>query len=194
MDRDTLKAYDTHAADYARDWHDQPPPADLHAIIHRLFHNGATADIGCGSGREVGWLNANGFPAVGFDASPGLLAEATRRYPGAEFRLAALPELAGIAAEGFDNVLCETVIMHLPREAVAPSARRLVEIVRPGGILYLSWRVETDDRRDKKGRLYSAFDNSLVFGELRDMAVLLDEEVVSASSSAMIHRLVARKT
>ena len=63
MDRDTLKAYDTHAADYARDWHDQPPPADLHAIIRRFFRNGATADIGCGSGREVGWLNANGFPA-----------------------------------------------------------------------------------------------------------------------------------
>jgi len=40
------------------------------AIVARFFiRSGVTADIGCGSGREVAWLNANGFPAVGFDAS-----------------------------------------------------------------------------------------------------------------------------
>ena len=38
--------------------------------------------IGCGSGREVAWLNATGFPAVGFDASEGLLKEACQRYSG----------------------------------------------------------------------------------------------------------------
>jgi len=194
MDRDTLKAYDTHAADYARDWHDQPPPADLHAIIRRFFRNGATADIGCGTGREVGWLNANGFPAVGVDASAGLLAEAKRLYPDAEFRLAALPELDGVAAGSFDNVLCETVIMHLPRAAIAPSARRLIEIVRPGGALYLSWRVEKDERRDENGRLYTAFGRSLVLDELRGATILLDEDVVSASSGKIIHRVVARKS
>jgi len=194
MDRETLKAYDTHAADYARDWHDQPPPGDLHAIIQRFFQKGATADIGCGSGREVGWLNVNGYPAIGFDASPGLLAEAKRLYPDAEFRLAALPELDGIAAGSFDNVLCETVIMHLPRAAIAPSARRLIEVVRPGGALYLSWRVETGERRDENGRLYTAFDPDLVRGELGDAAILLDEDVVSASSGKIIHRVVARKS
>jgi SAM-dependent methyltransferase len=194
MDRDTLKAYDTRAADYAKDWHDQPAPADLHAIVRRFFRSGATADIGCGSGREVGWLNTNGFPAIGFDGSPGLLAEAKRRYPDAEFRLAALPELDGIAAGSFDNVLCETVIMHLPRAAIAPSARRLIEIVKSGGILYLSWRVEKTDRRDDNGRLYTAFDNNLVLDELRDATVVLDEDIVSASSGRVIHRLVARKT
>jgi SAM-dependent methyltransferase len=193
MDRDTLKAYDIHAADYAKDWHDQPAPADLHVIVRRFFQKGATADIGCGSGREVGWLNANGFPAVGFDASRGLLAEAKHRYPDAEFRLAALPQLDGIAAGSFDNVLCETVIMHLPRGAIAPSARRLIEIVRPGGVLYLSWRVETDDRRDNNGRLYTAFDNNLVLDELRGTTMLLDEDIVSASSGKIIHRLIARK-
>jgi SAM-dependent methyltransferase len=194
MDRATLEAYDSGAAAYAKDWHDQPPPADLHALVRRFFKIGSTADIGCGSGREVAWLNANGYPAVGYDASQGLLAEAQRRYPQYRFNAATLPALAPIAAETFDNVLCETVIMHLPVDAIAPSVRRLIDILKRDGILYVSWRVTQDaNLRDKNDRLYSAFDSGLVRRELRDAAILLDEEVVSESSGKIIHRLVARR-
>ena len=115
---------------------------DLHEIVKRFFiAGGVTADIGCGSGREVAWLNANGFPAKGFDASLGLLAEARRRYPPLDFVRAELPDLHVIVANSYDNVLCETVIMHLDRANIAPSVRRMLEIVKPGGILYVSWRV-----------------------------------------------------
>jgi SAM-dependent methyltransferase len=196
MDRPTLAAYEREAAAFATDWHEQPAPTDLHGIVERFFiRGGLTADIGCGSGREVAWLNDHGFPAKGFDASEGLLAEARRRYSKLDFALEELPELRGITANVYDNVLCETVIMHLDRAQVAPSVRRLIDIAKPGGILYLSWRVTAgDDQRDKHERLYAAFDASLVLAELADAKVLLDEEVVSASSGKTIHRLVVRKS
>ena len=93
MDRATLAAYDTDAASFAKDWHEQPAPRDLHDIVQRFFvKDGTTADIGCGSGREVAWLNANGFLVVGYDASDGLLAEARARYPDPDFVWAELPE------------------------------------------------------------------------------------------------------
>jgi SAM-dependent methyltransferase len=195
MDRETLAAYDKEAAAFAKDWHEQPAPSDLHDIVKRFFiANGATADIGCGSGREVAWLNANGFPTRGFDASDGLLAEARARYPKFDFMRAELPDLNGIAANTYDNVLCETVIMHLDRAHIAPSVRRMLEIVKPGGILYLSWRVtEGDNQRDKHARLYAAFEPSLVHSELSAATLLLDEDVDSASSGKRIHRIVARK-
>src|SRR6478736_7011308 len=132
VDRKTLAAYDSEAAAFAKDWHDQPAPRDLQEIVERFFVRGGTsADIGCGSGREVGWLNANGFSATGFDASEGLLAEARRRYPGFTFAHAELPDLKGIGARAYDNVLCETVIMHLDCAQIGPSVRRLLEIVKP---------------------------------------------------------------
>ncbi len=195
MDRQTLAAYDHDAAAFAKDWHEQPAPADLHEVVKRFFvKGGATADIGCGSGREVAWLGANGFPAVGFDASDGLLAEARARYPDLDFAHAELPELRGIAANTCENVLCETVIMHLDRAQIAPSVARMLDIVKPGGIFYLSWRVtEGADQRDKHRRLYAAFDASLVLAELSAATWLLDEEVVSASSGKKIHRVVVRK-
>ena len=188
MDRATLAAYDKGAAAFARDWHEQPAPVDLQDIVTRFFSKGGvTADIGCGSGREVAWLNANGFPATGFDASEGLLAEARSRYPDLTFAHAELPELSGVAAGSFDNVLCETVIMHLDHALIGPSVRRMLGILKPAGVYYLSWRV-TDgaDLRDNNGRLYAAFDAALVRAELAAATMLLDEEVVSASSGKKI--------
>ena len=195
MDRETLLAYDGAAAAFAEDWHRQPAPADFHAVVRRFFRPGPTADIGCGSGREVAWLAANGYPAIGYDPSAGLLAQARARYPRLVFETAALPDLAGISAGTFDNVLCETVIMHLPPDLIAPSVRRLVSILKPDGILYLSWRVTAGaDQRDPQGRLYAAFGKDVVLGALSRTTILLDEEVISASSGKTIHRIVACKS
>jgi SAM-dependent methyltransferase len=195
LDRATLAAYDDHAAAFAKDWHEQPAPTDLHEIVEQFFvRGGKTADIGCGSGRELDWLDTNGFSAEGFDASEGLLADARSRYPDLTFAHAELPELSGIAANAYDNVLCETVIMHLEAAEIPAAARRLLDIVKPDGVLYLSWRVTEDaDARDARGRLYTAFDAGLVRAELASATTFLDEEVISASSAKKIHRLVVKK-
>src|SRR3954471_12293 len=112
MDPQTLAAYDQDAAAFAKDWLGQPSPVDLQEVVERFFvRGGNSADIGCGSGREVAWLNANGFFSSGFDASVGLVAGGRRLYPIFKFARAELPELKGIGS--YDNVLCETVIMHL---------------------------------------------------------------------------------
>jgi SAM-dependent methyltransferase len=196
MDQKTLAAYEADAADFARQWHGQPAPADLYALVERFFRPGRpTADIGCGSGREVAWLSTHGFPAVvGYDPSTGLLSAARARYPHLAFRTAALPELAGIPDGSLDNVLCETVIMHLAPDAISSSVERLMAILRPDGVLYLSWRVtEGADQRDGLGRLYTAFDKRCVTRALAGATILLDQETISASSGKTIHRIVARK-
>jgi SAM-dependent methyltransferase len=194
MDPQTMAAYDRASASYAAEWEDeQPAPADLYALITRFFTPGATADIGCGSGRDTAWLAANGFPAIGYDASAALLAEARARHPGIRFELAALPQLDGVGRASFTNVLCETVIMHLLASRIGDSVRTLVDLLAPGGTLYLSWRVTVgSDRRDANGRLYTAFPASLVIEALGDARILHDEEAASSSSGATIHRVIAR--
>ncbi len=194
MDVRTLAAYDAAASAFAAEWHGQPPPTDLHDLVRRYFKQGRTADIGSGSGREVAWLAANGFDAVGYEPSRGLREEAKRRYPALRFEDAALPVLAGIADASFDNVLCETVLMHLDPAQIEPAVIRLLSILRPDGRLYLSWRVtEGADHRDPQGRLYAAFEPEPVRRALANATILLDEARVSASSGKKIHRIVARK-
>ncbi len=192
IDQRTLDAYAAHAAGYADDWLSQPPPLDLQDAARRWFRRGgATADIGCGSGRDVDWLNREGFPCVGYDASDALLAEARRRFPARTFAFAELPALDGIADRAFDNVLCETVLMHLPHDAVVPAVRGLRRILKPHGALYLSWRVATGEQRDDRGRLYSALDADAVVGALDRMTIRHSAEATSASSGKRIHAIVA---
>lgn len=193
MDQRTLDAYDRAAAAFADAWHAQPPPADVQALVRRFFRSGPTGDVGCGSGRDTAWLNEHGYPAIGFDPSVGLLAEARRRYPRLRFHQAALPELDGVAEGSLTNVLCDTVIMHLEREAIGPAVRKLMALLERGGTLLLTWRVAAGgDSRDDRGRLYTAFDPSLVREEVA--TILFDEDVISSSSGRRVHRLVARKS
>src|SRR6476661_7842147 len=142
MDPETLGVYDAGAEKFANDWHAQPAPTDLHALVKRFFHpGGRTADVGCGSGREVAFLAAHGYDAVGYDASDALLEQARLRYPRLKFEVAVLPDLIGVPDNAFDNVLSETVIMHLRRPQLLGAVRRMLAILKPGGTLYLSWRV-----------------------------------------------------
>jgi 2-polyprenyl-3-methyl-5-hydroxy-6-metoxy-1,4-benzoquinol methylase len=194
MDPRTLAAYDTAAPSYAADWNGQPAPADMHALLREHFHPGPTIDVGCGAGRDTAWLAANGFEARGVDASEGLLREARAAHPGLRFDLAALPGLAGVERGAFENVLCETVVMHLPASQVAAATRSLAALLRAGGTLYLSWRVTRGDSlRDPAGRLYAAFDADVVRDALAGLHVLVDREDVSASSGRRVHRLIVRR-
>jgi SAM-dependent methyltransferase len=195
MDDKTLDAYDGEANGFANEWEQQPAPEDMYAWLARYFSPGATADIGCGSGRDVAWLQSQGFDAVGYDASEGLLTQARARHPGLSFMQAALPELKGLPSGHFRNVLCETVIMHLEPGQIAPAVRRLLDLLQPDGVLYLSWRV-TDgaSQRDQHRRLYASFDPSLVRDACAGHAILHDKEEVNLSSGKRVHRLIVRKT
>jgi SAM-dependent methyltransferase len=167
----------------------------MHAVVKRFFKPGPTADIGCGSGRDAAWLSHAGLPTIGYDPSEGLLAEARRLHPKVRFHRSSLPELHGIANASLTNVLCETVIMHLRPVLITPSVQKLMAILKPGGTLYLSWRVSDGaDKRDEYGRLYAAVDPEQVFQALAEAAVLLDEQGPSESSGRAIRRIVARKS
>lgn len=194
MDQQTLQAYDQGAAGYADDWLAQPAPDDMYAMLQQYFSAGPSADIGCGAGRDTAWLNQHGYQTTGFDASAGLLTQAQARYPQLRFQQAALPELAGLANAQFQNILCETVIMHLAPADITAATTRLLQLLKSGGVLYLSWRV-TDgaSQRDKHERLYAAFDQRLVLDACAGHEILFNQQQTSLSSGKTIQRVLVRK-
>jgi 2-polyprenyl-3-methyl-5-hydroxy-6-metoxy-1,4-benzoquinol methylase len=196
MDEKTLQAYNADAAGFAKEWHEQAAPTDMYALLLRHFKPGPTVDIGCGSGRDIAWLAANGFDARGFDASESLLQHARATHPGIRFDFAALPDLAGVEKGAYENVLCETVIMHLDPATLGLAVHNLLNLLRPGGTLYLSWRVtQHTSQRDKTGRLYAAFNKQAVLDQLAlQHAILSDTEQTSVSSGKTVHRLIVRNT
>jgi SAM-dependent methyltransferase len=194
IDKSTLLAYDSASAKFAQEWREQPAPEDMYALLRQYFMMGATVDVGCGSGRDLAWLRANGYDASGYDVSAGLLREARVTCPDAFFGVARLPELEGVPRAAHANVLCETVIMHLDPSEIGSAVRNLVALLSPGGTLWLSWRVTPDEsRRDDAGRLYAAFDDRIVMEALgADTALLMDREERSGSSGKVVRRLIVR--
>ena len=193
MDDKTLKAYSENASDYSQDWLSQPEPLDMYDLFNKFFiKNGETADIGCGNGRDANWLAVNGFKVTGYDSSNKLLEKAAELFPRIKFYQEYLPELSGIQ-KLYENVLCETVIMHLPKSEIPTAIQNLKRIVKVGGILYLSWRVtEGADSRHKDGRLYSAFDSSFILEQFSKTSILHFEDKTSASSGKRVCRLIYR--
>lgn len=193
MDQKTLNAYSEMAKNYSEDWLAQPSPSDMYQLLKTFFVSGGrTADIGCGNGRDANWLAENGFKVCGFDSSSELLAIASNLYPNIKFMQAYLPELKELS-EPYQNILCETVIMHLPKAQVSTAIESLKRILQKDGVLYLSWRVtEGEDTRHSDGRLYSAFEPNIILNEFDRDGILHFEDKISASSGKRVCRLIYR--
>src|SRR5437763_5965335 len=96
FDAETLEAYDRGAADFCRLYR-AIEPAPICDLIRALFiPGGSTADIGCGSGRDVAWLVRHGFPPVGYDPSRAMLEQAWAAYSELDLRMDSLPHLTTI--------------------------------------------------------------------------------------------------
>jgi SAM-dependent methyltransferase len=156
MDRDTIRVYEERAAEFCAAYR-AIYPAPLYDVMRRFLHPGEpTADIGSGSGRDVGWLRSAGFPAVGYEPTPRMRAQAMAAYPGLDFHAAGLPELDGIASGRYGNVLCLAVLMHVRRQDLGAAVLNLARISRPGGRLVLTVRPgRAASEREADGRLFT---------------------------------------
>jgi SAM-dependent methyltransferase len=109
----------------------------------------AIMDIGAGSGRDASWLAALGHEVVAIEPSAALRAEAHRLHPLDNLRWIddRLPDMAGPIRAGLsaDAILLSAVWMHV-RPADRPRAfRKLLCLLRPGGLLAITLREGSEE-------------------------------------------------
>ena len=109
-------------------------------------------DIGAGTGRDAAWLAAKGYEVVAVEPSAAMRQEANRLHPDAAIRWIddSLPGLATVSRSGlsFDFVLLSAVWMHVSPNDRARTFRKIVNLLKPGGILAMSLR-HGDSEKDK---------------------------------------------
>ena len=175
MDKQTLQAYEKSAV-FRCDHYRLIIPTEILQHALTLFHHGGdTADIGCGSGRDVHWLNTKGLPTIGYDASPAMLTEARQAFPAIDVRMAVLPDLNEISDNTYENVLCIATIMHLVRDDIPTAIRHLARILQPDGRLLLSYRSSSQEyERESDGRLFTALPAKECAAMLNDAGLHID--------------------
>jgi ubiquinone/menaquinone biosynthesis C-methylase UbiE len=94
-------------------------------------------DLGSGPGINAGYMHSKNFQVVGIDLSEKMIRYAKSKYPHIEFRLGDMTKLP-FPANSFDGILASYSLIHLTKDAIAPVVARLYEILRPGGLIYLS--------------------------------------------------------
>ena len=75
----------------------------------------------------------------------------------------------------------------------APSDLYLQRVIKPAGVLYLSWRVtQGADQRHPDGRLYAAFDPAMVQAQLQACSIPHVDDTRSLGSGKRICRIIAK--
>ena len=142
---DPVAWYDAHADAQAAAY-EAADPARLHGWFADLLPPAPALvlDVGAGSGRDAAWLARLGHDVVAVEPSAGMRAEAARRHAGTAVRWVAdsLPALAATHRLGlaFDLVLLSGVWQHVPPSERARAVRKLLGLLRPGGLLAITLR------------------------------------------------------
>ena len=101
-------------------------------------------DVGAGSGRDAAWLAAQGYDVVAVEPSSAMRALAQARHADRpiQWLADALPGLDRTFRTGlsFDLILLSAVWMHVPSSDRRRAFRKLVTLLKPGGVLALTLR------------------------------------------------------
>jgi SAM-dependent methyltransferase len=131
-------AYDVVAAQYAEKNAAVPPVYQELApgFLALAGPGGLVLDLGCGAGRDLGWLLSLGANAIGGDLSTGMLAEAKQHAPGRLVRLDMryLP-FDDVAVAG---VWCSASMLHLPKQEAPIALAEMRRVLPPGAPLLLA--------------------------------------------------------
>jgi SAM-dependent methyltransferase len=136
-------------------------------------------DAGCGLGRFVAALAANGIDAVGVDISPIAIGEAKRQYPGPTYLLADLMQPLPDELRGFDGLVSLSSSFGFGATVAEDRAmmRAYHEALRPGGRMAM----ELSDLERSRHRLKT--DEGVVERETNGVAETLDVDF----STGMLH-------
>jgi SAM-dependent methyltransferase len=141
-------SYDIIAGEYAKRIYDElkDKPLDrqlLDRFASRVRGPGMVCDLGCGPAQIARYLHDRGVKTFGLDLSGGMLTEAKRLNPDIEFVQGSMLML-GLATNSLAGIAAFYSIIHIAPEQVVFALSEMLRVLRPGGLLLLTFHLGTD--------------------------------------------------
>jgi len=138
-------SYDRVADEYARHLYDElrHKPLDrqlLDRFADSLGVAGLVCDLGCGPGQVARYLREHGVAVCGMDLSPRMVKRARALNPGIEFHQGDMRSL-DVPDEAWAGIAAFYAIVNLSPVDVAQAMREMWRVLRPGGLLLLSFHI-----------------------------------------------------
>jgi uncharacterized protein YceH (UPF0502 family) len=110
---------------------------------------GPVVEVGCGPGHVTAYLAEAGADATGIDLSPGMVAEARRRFPEGSYEVGDLRRLMRpTTAPGWSAVLGWYSLIHLAASELPEAVNALARPLAPGGWLVLAMHAGSEVRHN----------------------------------------------
>ena len=142
---DTVQWYEARAKELA-DWYETASAERVHSWLKTLLPSAPATilDVGAGSGRDAAWLAGEGYEVVAVEPSAAMRETGQSRHGDRPIQWIAdsLPALERTFKAGlsFDVILLSAVWMHVAPTERARAFRKLVTLLRPGGLLAITLR------------------------------------------------------
>jgi SAM-dependent methyltransferase len=144
----TQSSYDRVAREYATRMFDELQHKQLdRELLDRFSESvrdaGPACDIGCGPGQVARYLHERGVQVCGVDLSPAMVQVARALNPAIEFQQGDMLAL-DIPSGAWAGITAFYSIIHVPRGDVGRALTELNRVLRPGGLLLLSFHIGRD--------------------------------------------------
>ncbi len=188
MSKELQSSYDRVAENYAKQFRDEmdKKPFDrkmLDWLAEKVGGLGVICDMGCGPGQIARYLNSQGVEVCGVDLSPAMVQQAQGLNPDIPFQRGDMLTLADVADNSYGGIAAFYSIVHIPRQTVVRALQELKRVLRPEGILLLTFHIgqeikHLDEFLDKEVSLdFVFFETEEVKDYLRTAGFELEEAI-----------------
>lgn len=128
------------------------------AFLSRLPVKAHLLDAGCGSGRDAKAFADRGHEVSAFDASPELAVLASQ-HCGFDVHVRTFADI--VEVDAYDGIWCCASLLHVPAAELPACLTRLWRALRPGGCMYVSFKLGAGEREHAGRRFTDADDATL---------------------------------
>jgi len=124
---------------------------DMNFLLAQINKGDSVLDFGCGNGRLYPELRKD-VKYLGIDFSSGLIEEAKKKFPDAEFQVSDILEFN--SDKKFNVVISISVLNHFPKEMQDKFVEKAKSLLLPGGkLLLINWNLWNIHRKKSVWRL-----------------------------------------
>lgn len=151
----TLDFYQTHA----KDFFSQTINVDMQNVYqpfleYLLDGTQKILDVGCGSGRDSVFFASQGFDVTAIDGSQNLIDLAKQANPSIDWQCLTFDEIKNQQWQNrFTGIWACASLLHLPFNDLPTVINDLIQLLKPNGILYASFKYGNSER-EKDGRFF----------------------------------------
>lgn len=173
----TLNYYNQNAARFCQNTISVEFTATQRRFLSYLSSAAHILDFGCGSGRDTKAFLDQGYQVEAIDGSEELCKLASR-YTGIQVRHMLFQELSAVSE--YDGIWACSSILHLTRDELLDVMRKMVTALKPGGIIYTSFKYGTFSG-ERSGRYFTDMTEEAFADFMSKMERLqIEEEWVTA--------------